>query len=198
MYKIHERCIGFVTRLLESLPKGYHYHDIKHTMEVFRASMSYGRAEGLKQKDLLLLGIAALFHDAGYISAYEKNEPAGADIARKYLSGKGFGKRDIAKVSSLIMATQMPQKPKNLTQKIICDSDLDSLGRKDFFKRGNLLRKELEKVKGARYTRQEWYTSQRNFVMKHRYFTKSAQRLRERQQRRNLEMLELLLSKGKG
>ena len=195
MYKIHERCIGFATRLLKSLPEGYHYHDIKHTMEVFRASMSYGRSEGLKQKDLILLGIAALFHDTGYISLYEKNEPVGADIARKYLLREGFGKRDITKVSSLIMATEMPQMPKNLMQKIICDSDLDSLGRKDFFKRGNLLKKELEEVKSIRYTKQEWYTIQRNLVMKHRYFTKSAQMQRARQQRRNLEMLEFFLSR---
>ena len=34
--------------------------------------------------------------------------------------------------SQLILATKVPQKPKNKLEKIICDADLDYLGREDF------------------------------------------------------------------
>lgn len=173
-----------------------YYHNIKHSTDVYKRSMIYGKMEGLSKKDLYLLGIAAIFHDTGYIYRYNKNEPIGAKIAGKYLRKMNFKKKDIDTISKLILATDFPQKPHNLTQKIICDADLDSLGRKDFIKRGLLLRKELEAQKAIFYTDNEWNKIQLNFISKHRYFTKSARKLRNSVQKINRsKMMKLLKQK---
>ena len=47
------------------------------------------------------------------------------------------------------MATKMPQRPKNLLQQIICDADLDYLGRNDFFILSEKLHKEFIEYKIA-------------------------------------------------
>ena len=186
----------YVSRTLyrKLTPGCYFYHDIKHTQDVYKHAIIYAKMEKLSQKQTLLIGIAALFHDIGYIVAYDKNEPIGAKLAKEYLYKKGFASDNVNTVSDLIIATQMPQKPQSLMQMIICDADLDSLGRKDFFRRGNLLKSELEKVKGIRYTKKEWDSIQLNFIKNHKYFTKSARKLRDKSQKLNIIALERLLS----
>ena len=42
------------------------------------------------------------------------------------------------------MATKFPQDPHNLLEEIICDADLDFLGRTDFYPIGNSLFEELQ------------------------------------------------------
>ena len=46
------------------------FHDLDHTLSVTRTALEIGRALKLSGHDLLLLEIAALFHDAGYARTY--------------------------------------------------------------------------------------------------------------------------------
>ncbi len=71
---------------------------------------------------------------------------------------------------------------------IICDADIDKLGRKDFFERSNDLRKELMNY-GVKMTDKQWYTHQIELLKNHKYYTKSAQETRDEEKRRNLEEL---------
>ncbi len=89
----------------------------------------------------ILLLTAAILHDTDYIEQYDKNEPIGARIAGKLLPKYGYFKEEIETVKDLILTTQMPQKPQNHLQHIICDADLGNLGREDFFDKGEALRK---------------------------------------------------------
>ena len=50
---------------------------------------------------------------------------------------------EIERICDMIMVTKYPHQPKNITEQIICDADLDYLGRDDFFKIANSLFKEL-------------------------------------------------------
>lgn len=52
--------------------------------------------------------------------------------ARQYLPHFGYTGDEIEQVCDIIMATQMPQNPHNHLGQIICDADLDYLGRNDF------------------------------------------------------------------
>ncbi len=177
----------------KKLPKSMYYHDIKHTLEVYRSAIRYGKMEGLSKKDITLLALAGIFHDTGYVRKYNKNEHEGADIAKKYLTTAGFGRKEISIISKLILATQMPQRPKNLMQEIICDSDLDSLGRRDFFLRGSYLRKELETRRGFRFSDKEWDMIQIKFLASHKYFTESARKMRCDRKKKNLKKLKQML-----
>jgi len=75
------------------------------------------------------------------------------------------------------MATKLPPNPQNIMEEIICDADLDYLGRADFIPVSNMLYKELHEH-GMVGSLHDWNTLQIKFIEKHQYFTKTARRLR--------------------
>ena len=76
----------------------------------------------------------------------------------------------------MIMATKIPQSPKNHYEQIICDADLDYLGRYDYATNSNNLLQEIEFVK--KLTPKEWLQIQEKFLKAHTYFTATSQKLR--------------------
>ena len=46
-----------------------------------------------------------------------------------------------------IIATTMPQRPKNLVEKVVCDADLIHIGTKEFFRKNDLLKEEIERLR---------------------------------------------------
>ena len=91
------------------------------------------------------------------------------------------------------MATQIPQKPRNLTEQILCDADLDYLGRDDFFTIGDKLFAELS-MYGMINTEEEWNRLQTGFLEKHHYFTVTALKLRKDKKDENLAIVKSKIS----
>ena len=118
-----------------------------------------------------------MFHDTGYLDQYPKNEPFGADRARKYLPQFGYTQDQIDRICKCIMATQVPQNPGDcLLCQIICDADLAHLGTDLYFLKSESLRLELERVNKKPFPPREWHISNLDFLTKHTYFTKSAKK----------------------
>ena len=69
------------------------------------------------------------------------------EYAQKFLPEYGYSKIQIEKISQLILATKVPQNPKNKLEKIICDADLDYLGREDFIYISDNFFRELKENK---------------------------------------------------
>jgi hypothetical protein len=76
------------------------------------------------------------------------------------------------------MVTQIPQQPKDILERIICDADLDYLGRDDFFAIGDTLRREFIRY-GVVPSDEAWEALQMKFLTNHAYHTASSQVLRE-------------------
>jgi hypothetical protein len=91
----------------------------------------------------------------------------------------------------------LPPKPKNLLEKIICDSDLDYLGRSDFIPVSNTLFKEL-KVRKKIDDINEWNKLQIKFISGHQYFTQTARSLREINKQKQIERIKQILEENKG
>ena len=89
----------------------------------------------------------------------------------------------------MIMATKIPQTPNTLLEQIICDADLDYLGRSDFFTIANLLFNELREMKIIS-DEKEWDRIQVKFLKGHRYFTTTNITTRKPQKLHHLKMLE--------
>lgn len=85
----------------------------------------------------------------------------------------------------MIHATQIPHKPINKLQEIICDADLDYLGRDDFEIIADNLRKELTEM-GKIQTRRQWDEIQVKFLNQHQYFTSTAINSRQQKKQENL------------
>ena len=89
----------------------------------------------------------------------------------------------------MIYATIIPHDPKNKLEQIICDADLDYLGRDDFFEISETLRRELRdhgKIKSDRL----WDEIQVKFLTQHKYFTKSAKKMRDAKKAEHLEAIK--------
>jgi len=168
----------FVLEKLEKgLPKNLYYHNLKHTVDVYTQVELIGRAENLSNEDLLLVRTAALFHDMGHLIDYATHEEMSVKMAHEILPRYGYTPEQIARVAEIIMATKLPPKPKNILEEIICDADLDYLGRTDFIPVSNALYKELHEH-GMVGSLHDWNLIQIDFIQKHQYFTQTARRLR--------------------
>ncbi len=179
-------------KLERELPSYLYYHNVKHTVDVVTEVELIGWAEGLEDEDILILKTAGLFHDAGHTVSYDDHEYQGTLMARAYLPEYGYTEEEIERVCDVIMATKMPPKPKNLLQRIICDADLDYLGRSDMIPVSNTLYKELKEQEKIG-TLNDWNKLQVKFISGHQYFTKTAQSLREVNKQKQIERIRELI-----
>ncbi len=173
---------------LDGLSPHLTYHSKGHTIDVIEQSIRIAKAEGIGGHDLLALKIAALFHDNGFLRTYQNHEAMGCKIFLEHVEGLGFSDEDKDKIQALIMATKIPQMPQTHLQQIICDADLDYLGRPDFFDTGNNLRKEFMYYNVVT-SDEDWMKLQLNFLSHHRYHTRTSQKLREPAKQRYLARL---------
>lgn len=154
------------------------YHSLSHTKDVVSQTIRIGLEEGLNDSEMFLLKVAALYHDTGFLRTYADHEKFSAEIFLEDAVNFNLSKTDSDQIVRLIMVTQIPQRPQSLMEKVICDADLDYLGRDDFFSIGELLRKEFLHF-GIVSNNQEWEKLQLKFLQGHNYHTTSSRRSRE-------------------
>lgn len=190
-----EKAKAYIQQWLhDSLPANLYYHGVHHTIDVCEATERYAVLEGINGLEAELLQTAAWLHDAGFARQYFKNEPIGALIARELLPQFGYTDEHILRIEGMILATALPQNPHNHLEQIICDADLDYLGRDDFYTIAHTLKREWDEY-GLKKNLREWYEQQIRFVENHQYFTLSAQSLRNANKQKHIaEMRALLLS----
>jgi predicted metal-dependent HD superfamily phosphohydrolase len=185
----YERLKNFIIEKLESeIPKTYYYHSVGHVLDVLSAAEMIGQKEKISNADMELLKAAVLFHDSGFTVNPKNHEQIGCDLAKEILPGYGFSKNEIEIICGMILATRYPQKPHNILEQIICDADLDYLGRDDFFSIGNNLMKEMN-LNGSIKDETEWNTLQEKFLESHHYFTQTAKEMRGKRKFEHLEKI---------
>jgi class 3 adenylate cyclase len=180
-------------KLERELPDYLFYHNVKHTVDVVTEVELIGWGEGCTDEEILLLKTAGLFHDAGHTVAYDDHEFHGAVIAREMLPKYNYTPEQIERICSVIMSTKLPPKPTNLLEEIICDSDLDYLGRSDFIPVSNTLFEEL-KAQNKMGSLNDWNKIQVKFISGHQYFTKTARSLREVNKNLQIERIRNLIT----
>ena len=185
--------------IIKVLEKGLsdklHYHSIAHTKDVVKAVERIALSEGVTDEGLFLLKSAATYHDAGFVEQYEKNEPIGARMADEILPKYGYTEQHINTIKELIFVTQIPHKPKNKLEEIICDADLDYLGRDDFHEIADRLRREL-KEHGKINSDRQWDEMQVAFLNMHKYFTETSIKTRQAKKMQNLEEVKAKLEQN--
>jgi|YNPMSStandDraft_1061717.scaffolds.fasta_scaffold20968_2 HD superfamily phosphodiesterase len=179
----------FLNKLERSLAPNLYYHGVHHIIDVLRAAEILAENEAVYGKDKILLLTAALFHDGGYLVRYPNNEEISVGLCWTILPKFGYKNQDIQYIVKIIEATTMPQKPFDKLSAILCDADLDYLGRDDYFQISCNLRKEW-KAYGKNVEDHEWYEIQINFLSKHTYYTTSAKVLRQAKKEENLAKIK--------
>lgn len=168
-----------VLRRLAHLHPTLLYHSTEHTLDVLEQCERIASVEGLiNARELFLLRVAALYHDTGFLNGYANHEAESCRIFLADAAQYTFSEADKTTVQHLIMATRLPQQPATLAEQIICDADLDYLGRPDFLKLGDRLRREFLSH-GIVADNEGWQDLQLRFLHAHQYHTASSQLLRE-------------------
>lgn len=180
-------------KLEKELPDYLYYHNVKHTVDVVTEVELIGWGENCTDEEILLLKTAGLFHDVGHTVSYDNHEYHGTVLAREMLPQYNYTPEQIDRICSIIMATKLPPKPSNLLESIICDSDLDYLGRSDFIPVSNTLYEEL-KAQNKIGSLNDWNKIQVKFISGHQYFTATARSLREVNKQLQIERIQSLIT----
>lgn len=182
---LRKECLNILS---SELPETLHYHSIRHTKNALKNCEEYLNYYKITGTDAKLLRLAVLMHDIGFTISADNHEAEGVKIAERLMSKHCFSDEEIMLVSRLIMATKIPQHPNNLMEKIICDVDLDYLGRKDYYEISELLYQEILETSDFmdRFT---WNKMQIDFLTKHDYQTEYA--LKKRQPFKDRRIFEL-------
>lgn len=177
------------SRLKRDVPSSLTYHNADHTIDVVKQTLVIAEEEGITDAQILFeLEIAALYHDTGLMHVYTGHEEKSCELAKKELPYFGVDISVIENISDIILATKMPQSPKNILHQIICDADLDYLGNDDYFIISERLRREFLEYKMIS-CEQEWKESRIAFLQSHSYFTKSSHLRRTQKKLAHLQQL---------
>lgn len=185
-----KEAINHILGLMEKqLPTNLFYHSVYHVSDVMESAKQLAGMENLTnyEKDLLFTAVA--YHDSGFLYQVKEHEARGCEIVREWLPEYGFNTEEINRICGMIMATRIPQTPHNLLEEIICDADLDYLGRNDFWTIGNKLFMELTDM-GILKSEEEWNKLQLSFLTNHQYFTESAIRIRNDMKLEHLKKID--------
>lgn len=188
-----EQIEKYVNILLYPLENHY-FHQFEHALDVKNRAIELWKKEWLKDEDVEILAISALFHDTGFIIQYDNNEYIWAKIARNYLKSILYPEERIVIIERLILAT-IPdyKKPIDILEKIIIDSDLDNLWRDDFFEKENNLKREIETIKKIKIKKPEWHHATLDLLNNYSYFSNTQKLERNKKKEENTKKLKKMI-----
>ncbi|MCA6074406.1 HD domain-containing protein [Fulvivirga sedimenti] len=161
----------FAEEFLGSLNDEFSYHNLDHTIQVVNAVEEISRKSQLNPLEFENVIIAAWFHDTGYQVDVNRHEIESARIMREQLNSWDVSEERIRQIEQIILSTQMPQAPKTLPAKILCDADLYHLADPEFLKKSESLRKEINLTCNKKINQKEWTRMTCEFIDSHCYFT---------------------------
>ncbi len=183
-----------ISKLRAELSDQLYYHGLHHMLDVLRTASQLCMSEGVQGHDRTLVKTAALFHDAGFVkNKHAGHEIEGCKLAQNILPDFGYLPEDIEVICGMIMATKIPQSPHNLLEAIICDADLDYLGRDDFYSIGDTLFEEMQTYHLIGDER-AWNRLQVSFLSAHSFHTRTNRQLREPVKQQHLAQLKGLVA----
>ncbi len=180
----------------ENLSERLHYHGLAHTLDVLAVCEQYISRDKIEDGKADLLRIGALLHDIGFTISTTQHEEHSAALAGPIMEKYGYPPADVEVVKGLIRSTRVPQRPENHLEEIICDSDLDYLGRDDFYRISNKLFEELKSFSVVS-NQTEWNQRQVEFLKAHHYHTLFAKTYRQPKKEQRIKEIQNWLDQGR-
>lgn len=166
--------VALARRMAAGLDPRLTYHDARHTFEeVVPAALQLSDDLGVDPHQRALIEVAAAWHDLGHLETRSGHEAAAMRMVREHLPRLGFAEVDVERIAGMILATRLPQWPRDLPERIVADADLAVLAAPDFPSRNDDLHRELCAFDRWRPV-VPWWIEQRRFLLAHRYHTQAA------------------------
>lgn len=181
----------YVMRLLrDGLTKDHIFHNLQHALAVRSAALDIGQQLDFSEEEMEILELAALFHDVGFLEAYEGHEQVSKRLAKEFLESQGYDVPKTEKVVNCIMATVPGKQPENQLEEVIKDADLMGLGMDNYPVALAALRHEWDVFQNKSFTDIEWFELNDKFVSSHEYYTEVAQKLYGEKKEQNRKFLK--------
>lgn len=172
------------------------YHNLEHTNGVVAACEEIADHYQLSEQDHLAVMVASWYHDIGYLfTTKELHEEKSAEMAYEFVLAHQQSEELAEKVKRCILATKMPQSPKDLISSIVCDADLYHLGTDDFLEINKRVRKEYNSVCAEELSGKDWRRSTLKLLEGHQYHTDYCKTLLQAGKQKNIELLKQRIAK---
>jgi predicted metal-dependent HD superfamily phosphohydrolase len=192
-----KHCEKFVRDIFLYSDKNYYYHNIKHIEEVVENVSKICSHLNISDEEEEIVLIAAWFHDSYYVTSHKNHEFESAKIAENFLLKHNYPQQKIDQVKNCILATRIPQSPKNKLEEILCDADLFHIGTEHFFSRNELYKQEIKDQFSVNVSDRNFIKNTIDFFSKHKFFSLFAKNYLEKVKRQNIHKLKQQLENYK-
>lgn len=166
------------------------YHDLAHTQKVVARANEIAAHYELTDKDIIVLNIAAWFHDVGHLfTSPAEHEQKSIEVMKEWLADKAEFNEHADEIEQAILATKLSTEPRSLVQEIIKDADTYHFGTPQFKKMDKLLKKEMTLRKMGSITA-DWRKNTLMFLEAHKFYTSYCKDLLDREKQTNIENLK--------
>jgi predicted metal-dependent HD superfamily phosphohydrolase len=152
--------------------KNLTYHNLQHTQYVVHKTLEIAAHYPITDEQLVVLYVAAWFHDTGYLIAEpKKHELISVEVLKNVAGELGLTEKQIDEINRCILATRYPRKPVGLLEEIICDADTFNLGTKDFWDTNKRMFRELLTERKDKLNKVLFDQETIRFMGIHQYYT---------------------------
>ncbi|MBL7857607.1 MAG: HD domain-containing protein [Cyclobacteriaceae bacterium] len=170
-----------------------HFHNFNHTQDVVTAAQEIGEHSDLSDDEMESVLVAAWLHDIGYVNGAQHHEAESESKAKELLKSWGASNKKILEVAEAILATQVPQRPKTLISKVLCDADLYHLSTEKCNDHSQALREEWRLMENKEMSDEEWNRTNLEFLETHSYHTPYGQTILQKGKKKNIKRLRKLV-----
>ena len=166
------------------------YHTIDHTRSVVKRANEIAAHYELPEKDVIVLNIAAWFHDTGHLfTSPAEHELKSVELMKEWIADKGeySGLRD--EIEQAILATKFTAKPTGLVQEIIKDADTYHFGISEFKEMDKLMKNEMV-LRNQGTILIDWKKNTLFLLETHRYYTSYCKDLLDAGKQKNMAKLK--------
>jgi len=166
------------------------YHTIDHTRNVVKRVNEIAAHYELAEKDVVILNIAAWFHDTGHLlTSPAEHEQKSVELMKEWLADKGEYAGLADEIERVILATKLSAEPSGLIQEIIKDADTYHFGTNEFKEMDKLMKNEMVlRNQGTIVT--DWKKNTLYLLESHHYYTSYCKDLLEAGKQKNMAKLK--------
>lgn len=180
-----------VRSMFDSVPhENLLYHNLQHTEKVVARANEIAAHYELSDRDIIVLNIAAWFHDVGHLfTAPADHEQKSVEMLKEWIADKEEFADYTDDIEQAIFATKLSTEPRSLVQEIIKDADTYHFGARQFKKMDKLLRKEME-LRKLGSASADWRKNTMMLLETHKFYTSYCKDLLDGQKQENIENMK--------
>lgn len=188
---LYKKTEQYVTDLFNEHKKPeLHFHNLEHTIRVVARTKEIAGHYYLSENDMLVVYIAAWFHDTGYLfTDAAHHEEKSVEVMEQFMKEHMGDEKLVTSIASCILATRPPRQHDSLLKEIICDADTYHFGT-DEFKETNRRVWEEFNATGAAVSKESWTVKTIEMLKGHQFYTKYCKDLLEEKKKKNMKKLK--------